>query len=225
MAALHDPPGSAGSSGSGTSGGASGGAVIVGSPDKHSHMPAASPGATGAAGAGVNSAEKSRNFIGRRLAGLGPFARKGAGPGGAAGGGGAPGATSVGGVPGDLHLTQALGIPGGVTDGEMALHCAFCLPGVLQSVGRARWRELRGTFHVLARHLQWKVRRTLAHSLHEVRSRARARALWRAAAATRPRPPSAGTARLPAGACTCLCVPSLDVPPQVVPSAFDEQQR
>ncbi len=40
---------------------------------------------------------------------------------------------------------------------------------MLQTVGRARWdKELKETYFLLVKDLQWKVRQTLSHSIHEV---------------------------------------------------------
>lgn len=44
--------------------------------------------------------------------------------------------------------------------------CAFNIPGVAHTIGRDRWGELRGAYVMLAESVQWKVRRTLACSLH-----------------------------------------------------------
>jgi hypothetical protein len=54
-------------------------------------------------------------------------------------------------------------------DSDAVTYCAFSFPAVLQTVGRTRWAdELSQTYFLLVKDLQWKVRRTLAHSLHEV---------------------------------------------------------
>lgn len=76
-------------------------------------------------------------------------------------------------------------------DGDIALYCAHSFPAVLQAVGGARWGELSDLYLLLVKDLQWKVRKseevcfvwglqifknffslkvrkTLAHSLHEV---------------------------------------------------------
>ncbi|OUS49330.1 armadillo-type protein [Ostreococcus tauri] len=51
-----------------------------------------------------------------------------------------------------------------------ALHetCAYNLPAVALSLTEVRWGEIRQTFGLLASSLNWRVRRTLACSLHEV---------------------------------------------------------
>eukprot|EP01103_Thecamoeba_quadrilineata_P000011 TRINITY_DN10006_c0_g1_i1.p1 TRINITY_DN10006_c0_g1~~TRINITY_DN10006_c0_g1_i1.p1 ORF type:complete len:630 (+),score=99.61 TRINITY_DN10006_c0_g1_i1:281-1891(+) len=53
-------------------------------------------------------------------------------------------------------------------DSETALMCAFHLPGILVTIGKERWEELHPTFKVLCEDLQFKIRRTLAYSLHEI---------------------------------------------------------
>jgi serine/threonine-protein phosphatase 4 regulatory subunit 1 len=53
-------------------------------------------------------------------------------------------------------------------DSDVRHFCAFSFPGVLQTLGACRWTELSETFYLLAADLQWKVRKTLAFSLHEV---------------------------------------------------------
>lgn len=57
------------------------------------------------------------------------------------------------------------GPPGGT---DLTYECAFALPAVALTLGAERWDELRGAFDSLCSALQWKVRRTLALSLHEL---------------------------------------------------------
>jgi serine/threonine-protein phosphatase 4 regulatory subunit 1 len=57
------------------------------------------------------------------------------------------------------------------TDGsepDLAVFAAFSFPGVLQTLGAARWAELHPLFNSLSRDSQKKVRIPLSHSLHEV---------------------------------------------------------
>jgi len=51
-------------------------------------------------------------------------------------------------------------------DTESSNHCAFCFPGVLQTLGPDRWGELVDTYNILIRKT-FKTRKTLAYSLHE----------------------------------------------------------
>ena len=53
-------------------------------------------------------------------------------------------------------------------DSEIAHHCAFSLPAVALTLGRKNWPLIRETYDVLAADMQWKVRRTLASSIHEL---------------------------------------------------------
>jgi len=53
-------------------------------------------------------------------------------------------------------------------DTDIARHCAFSLPAVALTLGRANWPLIRGTYEALASDMQWKVRRTLASSIHEL---------------------------------------------------------
>ena len=53
-------------------------------------------------------------------------------------------------------------------DSEIAHHCAFSLPAVALTLGRNNWPLLKETYDVLASDMQWKVRRTLASSIHEL---------------------------------------------------------
>ena len=56
------------------------------------------------------------------------------------------------------------------SDSDIAYYCAFNFPGVVQAVGASRWGELSEAFGTLATQIQWKVRRTLAYSLHDIAS-------------------------------------------------------
>jgi serine/threonine-protein phosphatase 4 regulatory subunit 1 len=50
----------------------------------------------------------------------------------------------------------------------LQLSCAFNIPGVAYTIGHARWHEIRPAYNVLAHSVQWRVRRSLACSLHEM---------------------------------------------------------
>ncbi|XP_073908754.1 serine/threonine-protein phosphatase 4 regulatory subunit 1-like [Castor canadensis] len=51
-------------------------------------------------------------------------------------------------------------------DTEIVKHCAYSLPGVALTLGRRNWHCLRETYKILASNTQYKVRRTLAFSIH-----------------------------------------------------------
>ena len=53
-------------------------------------------------------------------------------------------------------------------DNDIARHCAFSLPAVALTLGRSNWPLLKETYETLANDMQWKVRRTLASSIHEL---------------------------------------------------------
>nr|CAD7585782.1 unnamed protein product [Timema genevievae] len=53
-------------------------------------------------------------------------------------------------------------------DTEIAHHCAFSLPAVALTLGRENWFLLKDAYETLASDLQWKVRRTVASSIHEL---------------------------------------------------------
>jgi len=53
-------------------------------------------------------------------------------------------------------------------DNDIARHCAFSLPAVALTLGRTNWPLLKETYEALANDMQWKVRRTLASSIHEL---------------------------------------------------------
>jgi serine/threonine-protein phosphatase 4 regulatory subunit 1 len=53
-------------------------------------------------------------------------------------------------------------------DSDFAEYCAFSFPAVVQVVGKERWREVDDAFATLLKDVQWKVRKSLAYSLHEL---------------------------------------------------------
>eukprot|EP01128_Nolandella_sp_AFSM9_P009763 TRINITY_DN640_c0_g2_i1.p1 TRINITY_DN640_c0_g2~~TRINITY_DN640_c0_g2_i1.p1 ORF type:complete len:840 (-),score=221.90 TRINITY_DN640_c0_g2_i1:103-2340(-) len=53
-------------------------------------------------------------------------------------------------------------------DSDYVQYCAFNFPAVLLTVGADRWTDLQSTFYTLSSDAQWKVRKTLSYSLHEV---------------------------------------------------------
>jgi serine/threonine-protein phosphatase 4 regulatory subunit 1 len=53
-------------------------------------------------------------------------------------------------------------------DSEFAEYCAFSFPAVASVMGPERWRELDDAYATLLKDLQWKVRKSLSHSLHEI---------------------------------------------------------
>lgn len=69
-----------------------------------------------------------------------------------------------------LEIFTQLANPSNPTaaDSDVAYSCAFNFPGVATAVGASRWAEISASFNALAANIQWKVRRTLAYSLHDL---------------------------------------------------------
>merc|ERR1719228_549137 len=53
-------------------------------------------------------------------------------------------------------------------DTDIARHCAYSMPAVALTLGRKNWPLIRETYETLANDMQWKVRRTVASSIHEL---------------------------------------------------------
>ncbi|XP_071517128.1 serine/threonine-protein phosphatase 4 regulatory subunit 1-like isoform X2 [Panulirus ornatus] len=53
-------------------------------------------------------------------------------------------------------------------DNDLTRHCAYSLPAVALTLGRQNWPVLKATYETLAGDMHWKVRRTLAFSIHEL---------------------------------------------------------
>ena len=53
-------------------------------------------------------------------------------------------------------------------DAEIAKHCAYSFPAVAFTLGRNNWNCLHELYDTLSGDMQWKVRRTLAFSIHEL---------------------------------------------------------
>ncbi|XP_061543073.1 serine/threonine-protein phosphatase 4 regulatory subunit 1 [Phycodurus eques] len=68
----------------------------------------------------------------------------------------------------DQYLSMTDPARAQTVDTEIAKHCAFSLPGVALTLGRQNWHCLKDTYETLAADVQWKVRRTLAFSIHEL---------------------------------------------------------
>ncbi|KAM9296586.1 serine/threonine-protein phosphatase 4 regulatory subunit 1-like [Gastrophryne carolinensis] len=68
----------------------------------------------------------------------------------------------------DQYLSMTDPVRAQTVDTEITKHCAYSLPGVALTLGRQNWHFLRDTYETLAADVQWKVRRTLAFSIHEL---------------------------------------------------------
>lgn len=53
-------------------------------------------------------------------------------------------------------------------DHEIALYCAYSLPAVVLTLGGKNWNVLKDTTELLATFAQYKVRKTIACSLHDL---------------------------------------------------------
>jgi len=53
-------------------------------------------------------------------------------------------------------------------DTEITRHCAYNLPAVAYTLGRQNWHCIKHLYETLSQAMQWKVRRTLAFSIHEM---------------------------------------------------------
>jgi serine/threonine-protein phosphatase 4 regulatory subunit 1 len=54
------------------------------------------------------------------------------------------------------------------SDSDLVEYCAFNFPAVTLTVGKDNWSLLEKTFNLLVKDVQWKVRRSLSFSLHEL---------------------------------------------------------
>jgi len=64
-------------------------------------------------------------------------------------------------------MASGKGSTGG-SDNEMPAFCAYNFPAVAMSAGRDKWKHLEEAYRELQKDIQWKVRRTLAYSVHEM---------------------------------------------------------
>ncbi|CAG2167895.1 unnamed protein product [Oppiella nova] len=74
-------------------------------------------------------------------------------------------------IPNDLlehYLSMTNPIHYQTVDPDLCHHCAYSLPAVALTLGRKNWSCLRETYELLAAEMQWKVRWTLASSLHQM---------------------------------------------------------
>lgn len=53
-------------------------------------------------------------------------------------------------------------------DSEMNYNCAFNFPAIALTLGVEHWRYIRDLYKKLAEDVSWKVRQTLAYSIHEL---------------------------------------------------------
>jgi len=68
-------------------------------------------------------------------------------------------------------LALYTGIPSlsnSTVDNEVNYFCAYNFPAVVSRLGRDRWPEIRPTYLTLTKDTKFKVRRTLAYSIHDI---------------------------------------------------------
>ena len=53
-------------------------------------------------------------------------------------------------------------------DSEMNYNCAFNFPAIALTLGVSHWKYIRDLYKKLAEDVGWKVRQTLAYSIHEL---------------------------------------------------------
>lgn len=70
-------------------------------------------------------------------------------------------------VPQILVETYAKLSDSDITD-DITQHCAFHFPAVVLALGRDHWHHLSEAYQTLASNRPWKVRRTIAYSIHEI---------------------------------------------------------
>lgn len=74
-------------------------------------------------------------------------------------------------IPNDLlehYLSMTNPVNYQTVDQDLTHHCAYSLPAVALTLGRKHWPCLKETYEQLASDMQWKVRWTLASSLHQM---------------------------------------------------------
>jgi hypothetical protein len=65
-------------------------------------------------------------------------------------------------------MATGKGNAGGAGDSEMPTFCAYNFPAVVLTVGPDNWKHLEEAYKELVKDIQWKVRRTLSFSVHEI---------------------------------------------------------
>lgn len=68
----------------------------------------------------------------------------------------------------DYYITICEQNRSSAPDNEVPYHCAFNFPAILQTLGAKSWTKLSPVHDMLVKDSRFKVRRTLAFSLHEV---------------------------------------------------------
>eukprot|EP01059_Diplonema_ambulator_P033420 TRINITY_DN6975_c0_g4_i1.p1 TRINITY_DN6975_c0_g4~~TRINITY_DN6975_c0_g4_i1.p1 ORF type:complete len:636 (+),score=207.94 TRINITY_DN6975_c0_g4_i1:146-1909(+) len=71
-------------------------------------------------------------------------------------------------IPTELIKLFARMAPQDGAECDYSEYCAYSFPAVVAAVGKERWNELEDAYVSLVKDVEWKVRRTLSFSLHEI---------------------------------------------------------
>lgn len=67
-----------------------------------------------------------------------------------------------------VKLFAGMAPQGETAESDYSEYCAFPFPAVVATIGKERWPELEDAYVCLVKDVEWKVRRTLSFSLHEI---------------------------------------------------------
>eukprot|EP01062_Namystynia_karyoxenos_P033497 TRINITY_DN24671_c0_g1_i1.p1 TRINITY_DN24671_c0_g1~~TRINITY_DN24671_c0_g1_i1.p1 ORF type:complete len:638 (+),score=279.02 TRINITY_DN24671_c0_g1_i1:100-1914(+) len=67
-----------------------------------------------------------------------------------------------------IKLFAQMAPQGDGAESDFSEYCAFSFPAVMEATGKERWPELQDAYVSLVKDVEWKVRRTLSFSLHEI---------------------------------------------------------
>lgn len=67
-----------------------------------------------------------------------------------------------------LRLFTEMAFQSDNVESPLSEYCAFCFPAVVQVIGPSRWPEVADAYATMLKDVQWKVRKSLAYSLHEM---------------------------------------------------------
>ncbi|GET87777.1 hypothetical protein, conserved [Leishmania tarentolae] len=67
-----------------------------------------------------------------------------------------------------LHLFTDMAFQSDNVESPLSEYCAYCFPAVVQVIGPSRWNEVADAYETMLKDVQWKVRKSLAYSLHEM---------------------------------------------------------
>lgn len=67
-----------------------------------------------------------------------------------------------------LQIFTGMAFQAEIGDPELSEYCSFYFPAVLEAITKERWGSVRDAYATLVRDVQWKVRKSMAYSLHEV---------------------------------------------------------